>query len=395
MPKNPSRVTGVRQSLKSVRHASVTETVLYSFGGTHGQNPEAGLTYFKGTLYGTTLRGGDYKCPHAGVGGTCGTVFTITPSGAETVLHSFKGGKDGSHPAADLIMLSGTLYGTTTEGGGCTQFPEGCGTVFSITPSGHEIILHAFAGSTDGWSPEAPLHNVDGTMYGTTNGGGLGTHGAKGTAFTITPSGIEQLIYTFHLPQGAPPGVGALVDLNGTLYGTASGGGKYGQGTVFSLSTSGREKLLHSFNDQGNKDGADPGGGLIAIKHTLYGTTFAGGTLYCGGSGFGCGTVFSITPSGSETVLHRFTGSDGDNPYATLLNVNGTLYGTTIRGGAHDGGTVFSISPSGAETVLHSFMGGKDGANPQSDLIYVNGKLYGTTESGGVHFSGTVFSITL
>jgi uncharacterized repeat protein (TIGR03803 family) len=199
------------------------------------------------------------------------------------------------------------------------------------------------------------------------------------------------VITSFQLSGGAPPSHGRLLDLNGTLYGTASVGGKYGEGTVFSLSTSGREKLLYSFKG-GGKDGADPEGGLVAVKHTLYGTTSGGGA-------YGDGTVFSITPTGTEKVLHSFTGSDGKAPLATLLNVNGTLYGTTSSGGAsyppYGGGTVFSITLSGHETVLYSFKGEGDGAGPQSGVIDVNGTFYGTTVGGGDMGVGTVYSITL
>jgi uncharacterized repeat protein (TIGR03803 family) len=416
MPENPSRVSGVRQSPRSVRHASATETVLHSFGGYpyDGALPETGLTYFKGTLYGTTLVGGASMCR-----GGCGTVYSITPSGTETVLHSFTGGKDGAIPLARMIVLNGTLYGTTLLGGGrlivssafsCSKAfspVTGFGTVFSITPSGKETIVHAFVRSREGWWPEAPLLNVNGTMYGTTCGGGA-IHrtkyfGGYGTAFTITPSGYEHAIYSFQFAGGTPPSDGRLLYLNGTLYGTTNEGGKYDEGVVFSLSTSGKEKLLHSFNDNGNKiDGSSPKGGLVAIKHTLYGVTSGGGA-------YGDGTVFSITPTGTETILHSFDGVDGDAPEATPLNVNGTLYGTTVAGGnltcqdryGTGCGTVFAFDiASGRERVIYSFNGGKDGAAPLSGVIDVNGVLYGTTSNGGSNVCfgagcGTVFSIKL
>jgi uncharacterized repeat protein (TIGR03803 family) len=407
MPENTSRVTGVTQSPRSVRRASVTETVLYSFLGVQpgstrhdGGNPEGGLTYFKGILYGTTSGGGrNYS----------GTVFSITPSGTYTILYSFEGlfgDGDGTAPEARLIVLKGTLYGTTLyggEGGGnragpCSQEgSRGRGTVFSITPSGQETVVHTFLPAREGHYPQAALLNVNGTLYGTTCGGGVGANGGGGTVFTIAPSGDYHVIHSFQLPGGAPPSHGRLLYLNGTLYGTASGGGKYGEGAAFSLSTSGSEKLLYSFKG-GNKDGANPVGGLTAIKRTLYGTTQSGGA-------YGHGTVFSITPTGTETVLHSFRGltsrrvSDGSGPAATLLNVNGTLYGTTSSGGASNKGTVFSITLSGHETVLYSFTGGTgggvDGVDPQSGLNYLNGTFYGTTYSGGAYGSGTVYSITL
>jgi uncharacterized repeat protein (TIGR03803 family) len=99
--------------------------------------------------------------------------------------------------------------------------------------------------------------------------------------------------------------------------------------------------------------------------------------------------------------LYRFSGPDGAYPDVTLLNVNGTLYGTTFGGGTNSCdnfgcGTIFSITRSGHETVLYSFKGGPDGANPQSGLSYVNGTFYGTTPyEGGGGGGGTVYSITL
>jgi len=134
----------------------------------------------------------------------------------------------------------------------------------------------------------------------------------------------------------------------------------------------------------------------------LYGTTDEGGTYCESSSAFGCGTVFAITTSGTETVLNSFgTGSgDGSYPDAGLLNVKGTLYGTTSSGGAYAyGGTVFKITTSGAETVLHSFEGpAGDGSLPFAGLINVNGTLYGTTGYGGSGSCeigcGTVFSLS-
>jgi uncharacterized repeat protein (TIGR03803 family) len=154
------------------------------------------------------------------------------------------------------------------------------------------------------------------------------------------------------------------------------------------MTASGKEKVLHSFGN--GKDGTEPETALVEVNGTLYGTTSYGGA-------YGAGIVFSITPSGRETVLHTFTYGDGAVPTATLLNVNGTLYGTTAAGGADGYGTVFSITLSGNETVLYSFKGFQDGELPYSGLSYVNGKFYGTTNLGGAQTGccgfGTVYSI--
>jgi len=150
VPLSPSFAERMRPSVKY--------SVLYSFeGGNDGRDPHAGLLNVNGTIYGTTEYGGGpchRRCPS-------GTVFAITKSGAETVLHSFKSGSgDGKDPRAGLIEVDGTLYGTTLLGGASCY----CGTVFKVTPSGAETVLHRFAGEPDGASPDAGLLNVTGTL---------------------------------------------------------------------------------------------------------------------------------------------------------------------------------------------------------------------------------------
>lgn len=317
------------------------ETVLHSFevGSGDGKNPRAGLINVMGTLYGTTVNGGGASC-------YCGTVFKVTLSGTETVLYSFAGTPDGFGPDAGLFDVNGTLYGTTFNGGA-----NGDGTVFAITTSGTETVLHSFAGTPDGAHPYAGLMNLNGTLYGTTTSGGANcsSNGGCGTVFTITTSGAETVLYSFKggSGDGRYPTQAALLDVNGTLYGTSKYGGTNNRGTVFSIATSGKETVVHSFGGSG--DGVFPYGGLLDVNGTLYGTTSNGGSVSCGvryGDVHGCGTVFKTTTSGKESVLHSFGGSgDGKYPYAGLININGTLYGTTTAGGAKNAGTVFSLSP--------------------------------------------------
>ena len=148
---------------------------------------------------------------------------------------------------------------------------------------------------------------------------------------------------------------------------------------------SGAYNVLHSFGNSA-KDGANPSSELIDVRGTLYGTTVYGGSN-------DAGTVFSITTSGKETVLHSFgTSRDGANPMASLVNVNGTLYGTTSSGGANSSGTVFSVKTSGEEKVLHNFTDDGNGA-PVAGLIELDGTLYGTAKGSGAA-SGVVFRIT-
>ncbi|MGA8532612.1 MAG: choice-of-anchor tandem repeat GloVer-containing protein [Candidatus Tumulicola sp.] len=380
----PANAPGVAQ----VRgRPTPTEAVIYRFTGEpDGDIPGCGLTALNGALYGTTVFGGS---------GDDGTVFKVTPSGKETVLHSFAGGTDGSLPFAGLLKLGGLLYGTTSGGG------KSNGTVYDITTAGSETILYSFTGDPDGSNPYAGLTDVGGVLYGTTDVGGTEN---LGTVFQMTLSGKETVLHSF---AGGIDGVdvqqSTLVDVGGTLYGTTllgggSGCATQGCGTVFKITTSGKEKVLYSFT--GGTDGETPTGAMTNVSGTLYGTTYLGGSG-CGRKG--CGTIFTVTTSGKESVLYRFAGGkDGANPVG-LTDVGGTFYGTTQNGGSGCGkkgcGTVFAITPSGTETVLYRFAGGKDGANPSSGLTSLKGTLYGTTSSGGSGCPqyggcGTVFSLS-
>jgi uncharacterized repeat protein (TIGR03803 family) len=155
---------------------------------------------------------------------------------------------------------------------------------------------------------------------------------------------------------------------------------------------------LHSFAGYPS-DGSTPIAGLVqGIDGNFYGTTYEGGTsANCGG--FGCGTVFRISPSGSYTILHSFAGppSDGQNPEAGLVQGTDTnFYGTTHFGGTNNLGTVFRISPSGSYTSLYSFGSSPgDGLNPEAGLVQgVDSNFYGTTSAGGARGNGTVFRIS-
>jgi uncharacterized repeat protein (TIGR03803 family) len=350
--------------------------VLYSFrGGTDGSGPGS-LLNVNGTLYGTTGGGGMYGY---------GTVFAITSSGRETVLYSFGKGTDGIFPGGGLVDVNGTLYGTTGYGGTYSY-----GTVFAVTTSGRETVLYSFKGGTDGWAPTSRLLDVNGDLYGTTKLGGAYCSGAGcGTVFSVTTSGKETVLYRFKggTADGQNPYAG-LIDVKGELYGTTSGGGAHCAGgyrdcgTVFSIMPSGKETVRYSFKGGTTDDGQSPQAALIDVRDTLYGTTTGGGS-------YGNGTVFAVTTSGMETVLHSFsTGHDGAIPEAPLLDMNGMLYGTTSGGATNYygnyGGTVFEISTSGKERVLHNFGSAvNDGLDPSASLTNVKGTLYGATPVGG------------
>lgn len=385
-----------------------TETVLYSFTGlADGSRPYDGLVIdAQGNLYGTTYEGGNTcnSLPYS-----CGTVFEVTPAGTETVVYAFKAGSgahDGYWPLAGLTMdEKGDLYGTTQYGSS-----GGAGTVFEVQPGGREGLLHGFGGTADGLYPQAGLvRDHLGNLYGTTFYGivgicgvGLGNPGC-GTVFKVTPSGTETVLYNFvGPPDGLYADANLILDEEGNLYGTTSSGGAvensncpYGCGTIFEITPSGTETVLYSFT--GGADGSGPAGGLLRdARGNLFGTTTGGG-FFGVGCGAGCGTVFELTTGGTLTVLHDFTGvPDGSGPFGGLVGSSkGVLYGTTEEGGAIGAGTVFEVSLSGKEKVIYSFAGGPtDGLSPRAGLVMdKQGNLYGTTTYGGPSGNGTVFKV--
>ncbi len=323
-----------------------------------GSMPQAGLVFLNGALYGTTTQGGAFGPPcWLNCDDNFGTVFAIDPSGANyRVVRSFGNGSDGNEPEAPLLESRGVFYGTTNQGPGqLTCSDGGCGTVFSLTTNGAEKQIFGFRSyARDGDGPQsAGVNDVGGTLYGVTNFGGRYDPGngwadhVYGTVFSVTTSGKETVLHNFgEGTDGSGPSA-TLLNVGDTLYGVTNQGGAYGGqggghggGTAFSIGTNGRNyRLLHSFGSPG--DGTGPDGALIFVHGTIYGTTTAGGA-------YGCGTIFSLNPSsGAERVLYSFcsSASDGNTPYAGLTYAGGTLYGTTNRGGTQNDGTVFAFTP--------------------------------------------------
>src|SRR5882762_2551760 len=233
-----------------------------------------------------------------------------------TNLYSFTGGNDGGAPYAGLILSVNTLYGTTAFGGSSSN-----GTVFAVNTDGSGFTnLYGFTGGNDGGAPYA-----------------------------------------------------GLIISGNTLYGTASGGGSSGNGTVFAVNTDGSGFAnLHGFT--GGNDGSAPYAGLILSGNTLYGTTAFGGSS-------GNGTVFAVNTDGSGfTNLYGFIGgNDGGIPTASLILSGNILYGTASAGGSSGNGTVFAVNTDGSGFAnLYRFTGGNDGGDPYAGLILSSNTLYGT-----------------
>jgi uncharacterized repeat protein (TIGR03803 family) len=256
--------------------------------------------------------------------------------------------------------------------------------------------LHSFD-ATDGRLSFAGLAQAtNGNLYGTTYYGGPKN---SGEVFEITPAGTLTTLYSFCSRNDCTDGeytyATPVQGTDGNFYGTTYLGGSKELGTVFRITPSGTQTTLHSL---GGPDGSQPLAGLIqGTNENFYGTTNMGGAE-------GYGTIFIISPSGTLTTLHSFCSrsgcTDGENPFAGLIQgIDGNLYGTTLGGGSSKGfGTVFKITPSGQLTTLHSFCiqtGCPDGQFPQTGLVQAsNGNFYGTTITGGAYGDGTIFEIT-
>jgi len=198
------------------------------------------------------------------------------------------GGDDGAEPFGVVLDQNGNLYGATQFGGSADQ-----GVVFKVTPSGTETILHSFEpNGTDGFAPVATvILDSKGNVYGTTH---LGGKSGVGTVYKITPAGKETIVHSFKGGEdGIFPSSDLMFDADGNLYGTTIYGGQFDFGTVFKIAKT-KETVLHSF-DPSNGDGVTPFGDVVFDKNgNLLGTTAEGGvpTEYCP---YGCGTVYKIT----------------------------------------------------------------------------------------------------
>jgi len=276
-----------------------TITILYSFAS---EVPEAGLIQATdGYLYGTTTYGGTDNG---------GTIFKISTSGSLTILHSFaRNGVDGLHPNSPLIQASdGNFYGVTPGGG---PDPLGAGTIFKMTPSGSLTILHNFRDGSvtdDGGVPQGGLiQGSDGNFYGTTSGGG-GTS-QYGVVFKMTPSGTVTILHRFHDGSVANDGTapfGALIQaVDGNFYGTTFSGSTADDGTVFAMTPSGSVTVLLSFGGPVAGDYGNPVAGVVQSGDGyLYGTTL-------GGSVGGNGTVYKLAV---PSILAAVNSGSTDTP---------------------------------------------------------------------------------
>jgi uncharacterized repeat protein (TIGR03803 family) len=351
-----------------------------------GALPLAAVTeHSNGVFYGTTALGGTHNQ---------GSLFSASPSGGITLIHSFDG-NDGKAPSNSLVEGGdGALYGTAPEGGAF-----GFGTLFKITPEGIFTKLVDFTGSSGeapGSVPGSLVLHPDGNLYGIAKSGGSLENG---TVFKYSLDGTLTTLIEFSGADGDLPGmepVGPLAFDGSTLYGATRFGGVNSNGVIFSVTTGGTYQLLGAFTgNAGSQIGANPSSGLI--KHSdgnLYGSTEFGGS-----SSFG--VFYKIESSGANfAVLHHFSDQVGSKPSGSLVeDSSGALWGTTSTGGTLGLGTLYSITTSGQHTKRVDFSGVSGAATGSSPTGGVrkgaDNRFYGTTSAGGPGQRGTLFAYSL
>ncbi len=365
-------------------------TVLRNFGSPSSDalDPRARLLEASdGVLYGTTRLGGTNNA---------GAVFKLNKDGSGyTVLRSFGAGNDGRQPQAELIEgRDGLLYGTTAFGGS-SQF----GTVFKLNKSGGGyLVIRNFIGTgNDGNFPGNPLRQgSDGVLYGTTETGGTN---AFGTIYKLNTNGSGYLVLrrfnSFVGADGVQPASGLLEASDGSLYGSTYGGGRSMQGTLFKMNKDGTGYATRWNFSYNGSDADGPSRLMEAGDGMLYGISTGGGSN-------AVGAVFKLAKDGGNysIVYHFAKGSSNGiypNTHSWLIErADGALYGTTEAGGTNEAGTVFKVNKDGSGyAVLHSFATDNiDGQRPYAGLTKgSDGALYGTTSVGGTGAIGTVFKL--
>ncbi len=345
-------------------------TILYNFTGlSDGGSPQSTPIFDSaGNLYGTTEYGGGFTGPTCSLG--CGVVYKLSPSSSgpwqETVLYAFTGGKDGGFPYGGNLVFdkAGNLYGSNNAGGilstqSC-QNTSGCGVIFRLTPENSGtwkyLALHSFFGGWDGVGPAQLIFDSKGNLFGSAAGAwsGFELPSQPGLVFKLSPTTSgpwkDSVVYAFKgsTDGGLPSAL--TFDAAGNIYGAGgdggimnncwSGYGPEGCGVVFRISPASgkwKETVLYAFTD--GADGGQPDGGVVFDNGILYGTTYSG-------------VVFQLTPAPSqewsETVIHTFSGTNGDGfiPLAPLVvGAAGNLFGTTSSGGTNGYGIAFEVTP--------------------------------------------------
>jgi len=315
--------------------------VVHSFSGTDGSSPGAGLTLAtNGSYYGTTVMGGAYGF---------GVLYSITPSGTLTVLHSFAGGSDGEYPYGPPIQaVDGNFYGATSG----TPDSSDEATIYKLTSTGNYSVIYTFNSSTTGVGVYGLVQGSDGLLYAVANVGGANN---CGTVVKLSTAGVLKESHSFscsigpHYPVAAP-----VLASNGTLYGTTPSGGAHGQGTIYDISGLFGVNVLYS-------DGEDPYAGLVqANDGNLYGVTYYSSQ------------VFSWNLDGTYTAFPGYV--NGETVANLMQDTNGLFYGVSYGNGGY--GFVYSFD---------------NGLSPFVAFVKSQGAVGATGQILGQGFTGSTF----
>jgi uncharacterized repeat protein (TIGR03803 family) len=337
-------------------------------------------------------------------------IFAAASLHAQTfsVIYAYTGGSGAAHAIGGLVMdRHGNLYGTTAWGGVDTP-----GNVYELerTSSGfvYNELFASGSGAKGDFPWDAPTFGPNGSLYASMNGGGTSGEGtivnlqppASFCRTTSCPWNATDLYNFKRASDGGNPQSGVVFDSHGNMCGAVVNGGS-GYGVVYEMTPSGdgwTYQVIYTFT--GGADGANPDSPLIIDSAgNLYGAAMSGGQSGCGG--FGCGTIYKLSPSGSgwtETTIYSFKdGTDGSAPSGTLVTDSaGNIYGATAGSDANVGGTVFELTPSGGSwtfTLIYDLPG--SGAGPFGGVARDSaGNLYGATWGDGAYGQGNVFKLT-
>jgi hypothetical protein len=312
-----------------------------------------------------------------GYDGVASVLYKVTPNNVIEALYTFPPteGTWGMVTRDSANNLYGTGWGATGN------------FVYKVTSKGKETTLYAFA---SGKGPIGPLRlDSAGNIYGYS---GYSPY----IIFKLTAKGKFSTIHTFL--SGNVPNDSLIIDSAGNFYGTATGG-TLGYGFVFKMAPDFKYSVLYNFT--GGSDGGSPTGKLTQNSAGLmYGTTKFGGDLTdqaCLADnqyGFaGCGTVFSVTSTGTLSTLYSFTGgTDGYEPVGSVtLDSAGNLYGITLNEGnsSYDTSSTFQLTPTGVEETI----GGASAANPGLAINKTNSVFGSTTGNCDIGNNG-IYELT-
>lgn len=376
-------------------------TVLVDFDSdTTGRHPFGGLIQAAdGDLYGTAFEGGSN-------GG--GTVFRLNPNGTgfSAIVNFDASPARGGNPETGVIQgADGMLYGATSYG------RSDYGSIFKVSTdgTGYSVLLDFDFDAAGAYPFGGVMQGPNDRLYGTAQHGGSNGIGtiyrldSDGSGFTVLKNLSHEIPEIPEIPEGPPqmaetgahPFAGVIQGTDGILYGTASNGGAYSGGTVYQLAPDGTDFAV-VLNMDPATTGAHPQAEVIqGADGALYGTCLSGGALYAG-------TAFKVNRDGTgATVLRSFffnglyeTFFEPHHPVGLVQLDGGTLYGTTMYGGASGNGTLFRLEPDGTGFGILVDFDYPTGWLPESSPIRgMDGALYGTTSYGGTLGFGVVFKV--